>query len=89
MDERISNLELYATAQSNHVKECKANYTSLNNSLIEMKETIREYESKLEGPNVNTDLKPLHDCGDQEKIHEFNDNKNEFDVMINTLHKNN
>lgn len=89
MDERISNLELYATAQSNHMKECKANYTSLNNSLIEMKETIREYESKLEGPNVNTDLKPLHDCGDQEKIHEFNDNKNEFDVMINTLHKNN
>merc|ERR1712037_720588 len=78
MDERIANLETYTTAQSNLVKEYKENYTTLNNSLIEMKETIRDYESKLEGLDINADLKPLHDCRDKEKNNEFNDNKNEY-----------
>jgi len=88
MDKRITNLETYATNQGNLMNEYRENYTSLNSSLIEMKETIRDYESKLESPNVNTDLNPIHDCGDQEKVHKFNDNKNEYNVMINTLHNN-
>merc|ERR1712032_146473 len=89
MAERLANMESYATAQTNLVKEYKANSTSLNNSLIEMKETIRDYETRLNRPNVNSDLKELHECGENENTHDFSDEENEFDVMINNLHKNN